>query len=732
MGEVYRARDAGLKRDVALKVMPADVASDPVRVARFQREAELVAALSHPGIAAIYGLAEANGIRALVLELVEGETLAERLSRAPLPLETALDLGRQLAVALDYAHERGIVHRDLKPSNIKLTPDGQLKVLDFGLAKAVEADGAGNSQGGRTMASDSSGASTLTSPAVISQAGMLLGTAAYMAPEQARGQTVDRRADIWAFGCVLFEMLTGRRAFEGETVSDTISTILAREPDWAALPKGTSSGTRRLLTRCLQKDVRLRLPQIGVARLDLAETDAPATAIGATPNSPGRWLWLAAAGVALAAMAAGGVLLLRPVADSAQGVGIVRFEVGPPPGAVRIGHMSGNRGTQSPAPHMAVSPDGKALALVASRADGNVRLWVRSLSSTEVRELAGTDDASFPFWSPDGTRVAFFASARLKHVRLDSGSIVDVCPAELGEGGTWGADDTILFAPTPSSGIVRVSANGGSAQPVTSPDISKVFHRWPAFLADGRRFVYLEVTGPAQGVVRLRSLETGEDREVMPSATRALPVGEFLLFAREGRLVAQPFDDQAGQMLGEPVLIADSVGSSDVNSRAGFHASESGVLVHRAGFIANRRLVWLDRTGREAEQVGEEGPITRLALSADGKKAAVEVDAVPSVGSLFQTPSDLWFVDVERGGIRNRLTSEPGDEFSPVWSPDGGSLYLRRKPWAERVQRNPRPREAVGKRRRTLRVSRRVWHGTLRCNARRTCGDWRYSNAAPA
>jgi hypothetical protein len=572
MGEVYRARDSALGREVAIKALPPEFAADAERVSRFEREAQALAALQHPHIAGIHQLLEHDGARYLVLELVPGETLAARIARGPLPLDEALPLAREIAEALEAAHDRGIVHRDLKPANVMVTPDGHAKVLDFGLAKLLDATPEAPSGALATSP-------TMTSPAHLRGAtsrGVILGTAAYMSPEQARGRPVDRRADVWAFGAVLFEMLTGRTAFPGETVSDTISAVLSAEPDWHALPAATPAAVHRLLRRCLVKDARQRLPHIGIARLEVDER-AGTEAMSSSPRRARGWLWPAVA--ALAVVAAAAVAIWPRQAPPGDRDDVIRFEVGPPEGTTRLGHTSGGRGTNTPAPHYAVSPDGRTLVFAAARPSGAITLWLRDLAMVSSRELPGTDDASFPFWSPDGRHVAYFASGHLMRVPIAGGRTVGVAPAAAGEGGTWGPDGTIVFAPTQEGGLWRVPSSGGNAQPITTPPDGTA-DRWPQFVDGGRRLLYLSARTGGRGMARLLDLASGTSVDVLETPTRVMAASGWLVFHDSGRLMAQPFDEATGRLSGAATALVESVGASPANRRAGFHLSP-GMLVHR-------------------------------------------------------------------------------------------------------------------------------------------------------
>jgi serine/threonine protein kinase len=471
MGEVYRARDTKLGRQVAVKILPDDFVKDPSRVARFQREAQALAALNHPHIAQIYGFDDTGDIHALVMELVEGPTLADRIAQGPIPLDEALPMARQLAEALEAAHEQGIIHRDLKPANIKVRPDGTVKVLDFGLAKLTDADMA-------ATASAMTQSPTITSPAMMTGAGMLLGTAAYMAPEQARGKTVDKRADIWAFGCVLYEMLTGQRTFAKDDVSDTLAMVLMKEPDWSHLPAATPPAIRTLLRRCLEKDRKRRLPDIGVARLEIDDAVAPPASLteSATksPRSPGRRLaWPLAAVATAAAIALAALHFSEP---SPEPGAPIRFSVLPPADTTLAGEGQW------------LSPNGRHLAfrVAPSSAPINqgpaVTLAIRSFDDENVRILVGTEGVSNAFWSPDGRFLAFFAAGKLQKIDVTGGPPQVICDAPIAgggssTGGTWGRDGTIIFGNgAPGTGLFRVASGGGTPVAVTKLGEDEVSH----------------------------------------------------------------------------------------------------------------------------------------------------------------------------------------------------------------------------------------------------------------
>ena len=481
MGEVYRARDTRLKRDVALKVLPADVAGDIERLARFQREAEVLASLNHPHIAHIHGVEESNGTTALIMELVEGEDLAHRIARGPIPIDDALPIAQQIADALEAAHEQGIIHRDLKPANIKVRPDGMVKVLDFGLAKALD-----------TKARSAAAEPTITSPAMTMR-GMILGTASYMAPEQAKGKAIDRRADVWAFGAVLYEMLSGRRAFVGEDVTDTIVAVVSREPDWAALPANTPVTIHKLVRRCLEKDRKRRLDSAADARLEIEDAlSAPLTIATPVPDAntgAARLPWALVAMLGLTLVA--GLIMWAPWQPSLV-LPEARLDIVTP-------------GTDKPT-SFALSPDGRHVVFVAS-SDGASRLWVRPLATTTAQPLPGTEGATAPFWSPDSRSIAFYAANALKRIDLGGGAPQILAEAGTFRGGTWCADGVILYAPSAIGPLWRVSATGGTPAMLPMPDARHQSHRWPQVLPDGRRFLFYAVGPPDTKGIYLGALD---------------------------------------------------------------------------------------------------------------------------------------------------------------------------------------------------------------------------------
>jgi eukaryotic-like serine/threonine-protein kinase len=673
MGEVYRARDSRLGRDVALKVLPAALATDPDRLARFHREAQVLAALNHSNIAAIHGVEDSGDVHALVMELVEGPTLAERIAQGPIPVADALPIAKQIAEALEAAHEQGIIHRDLKPANIKVRDDGTVKVLDFGLAKLADAGRtmtglAGEPGSGRPALSLSP---TLTSPAMVTGVGMILGTAAYMAPEQARGRLVDRRADIWAFGAVVFEMLTARRAFDGEDVTDLIVAVMSREPDWAALPAAMPRAIRDLLKRCLDRDVTMRLRDIGEARVAIQRAIAdpqPEEPASASPHVSRRRRTMATAGwaVAAASVLAGGAaaawMWSRPVPEAPS----YRATLLPPdrnPWAVA-----------TPATRFSVSPDGRQMAFLAAAAEGINQIWVRRLDSLEAQPLNGTDNAILVFWSYDSRRIAFASGGKLRVMTASGGPAIAIADTSSNNGGSWNRDDVILFTPDASGGIFRIKAAGGAAVALTHPDKAEneSGHWQPFFLPDGRHFLYHQTGSRSHpnGAVYVASID-GEEKPALliDWGSNAQYADGRILFMREGTLMAQPFDVDRLALHGEPVPVAEQIAVGGSTGRsAAVSVSRTGVLLYQAGGSnAESQLTWYDRSGKEVGRIPVPGDAGDLQLSPDGSRVAVSnVDQ-------YARGRDLWLIDVKRG-VRTRFTFDPGDEIAPVWSPDGAQI----------------------------------------------------------
>jgi serine/threonine protein kinase len=642
MGEVYRARDPRLGRDVALKVLPPAFAQDPERMARFEREAQVLASLNHPNISALYGLEESDGVRALVLELVEGPTLADRMAPGPLPLEEALPLARQIAEALEEAHDKGVTHRDLKPANVKVRPDGTVKVLDFGLAKALGDDPAASNL-------ENSPTRSVVSP---TRAGVILGTAAYMSPEQAKGLPVDRRTDIWAFGVVLAEMLSGRRMYTGATAFDIMASVVRDEP---AIPEAPP-GIQRLLRRCLEKDPRRRLQAIGEARLLLEDphhSDERAASPPPVPRARRLLPWAVAGLFFLATLVVSVAYFRRPPPEEAP---VTKFTLLPPE------NTSFNE--------IAVSPDGRRVAFTARAASGTTQLWVRPLDSLSAQPLAGTEGASLPFWSPDSRSLGFFAAGKLKKVEASGGPPQTLFNAAVPRGGAWNRDGVIIFSPNGGAPLYRVSAAGGEPQPVTALDPARqeTGHIWPQFLPDGQHFLFFAPSSqPENTGIYLASLDSKTPTRVLGTTSSAAYASGYLLYLRERTLLAQPFDLASFATAGEAVPVAEPV-QIDSLLRARFSLSQSGVLVYdSSGSGSSSRLLWFDRAGKPLGSVGDPGDYTNLNLSPDDQRvAAARRD--PQTGR-----QDIWLFDLSRGGS-SRFTFGPGSASSPVWSSDGSRI----------------------------------------------------------
>ena len=654
---MYRATDTRLNREVAIKVLPDSFANHPDRLARFDREAQLLASLNHPNIAAIYGVEE----RALVLELVEGPTLAERIAQRAIPLDEALAIARQIAEAVEYAHDKGVIHRDLKPANIKINPEARVKVLDFGLAKALASEPA---------SADPAASPTMTLRATLE--GVILGTAAYMSPEQARGKTVDRRADIWAFGVVLYEMLAGRTLFgHGETVTDTLASVVREEPDWTALPSDTPVQVRRVLERCLQKDPRNRLRDIGDVRLLLDEkSDAlPAPAIRKR-QSRKPWILAAGCGVLSIVLAAALAVSSGWFHPKPADVGALRFVATLPEGA--------SFDSMPAAPHSVPSPNGRIIAIAATEKSTNKRfLWTRTLGSFTAQRLDRTEGATLPFWSPDGQYVGFHADGKLRKIAIAGGTPQTLCEAPgPPASGTWNTQGTILFDSTMGNGnLMRVAAGGGVAPPATRLDQSagERVHAWPQFLPDGKYFVYLALNSDAtKSAIYIQELDSGKRFLVMRNATRAAfaPPG-YLLFTREGTLFAQPLDMKSFQLQGEAVPVAEDVNDNVANGVSTFAVSENGVLSYRTvGSAANQQLAWYSRDGKRIASVGEPGGYSELSLSPDGKSAAVRRRGTKGM------EGDIWVMNLDTG-VNTRITFDARLSYrSPAWSPDSQRIAV--------------------------------------------------------
>ncbi len=718
MGEVYRARDSRLGREVAIKVLPDAFTKDSERLARFEREARVLASLNHPNIGSIYGLEESNGTRFLVLELVPGETLADMigggadraatgkdinpavvatprgrpfaeeslgrphraartssshaLGERSYPFETdeALKIARQIAEALEAAHEKGIIHRDLKPSNIKVTPEGKVKVLNFGLAKA--------------FAPEESSPSLSMSPTLSVQSmreGIILGTAAYMSPEQERGKALDKRTDIWSFGCVLYETLTGQQTFSGETVTDIFAAIVKNDPDWQLLPNSTPENIRLLLRRCLQKDLDRRLHDVADARIEIEEAlNVPSSTLPLSPSatlpltpSPtplklSRHLWLAWSLVAvlfLGLMALGAAFIYLHQAPATERS--IRFVFNPP-----------EKYSFPDFTIPVVSPDGLHVAFPAVSSDGKISIWALSFDSFTARPLAEiTVRVTSPcFWSPDNRFLAFLDNGKLKKIDLAGGPALTLCDLPTSTflyGGTWNRDGVILFASERAGVLQRVSAAGGTPTPLTTLDQTRheTTHWYPRFLPDGRHFLYLALGASREnGAICMGSLDSKETRRLFNASSNVEYVSPgYLLFHREGTLMAQPFDSAKLNITGEPFPVAEQV--SYFGTLASFSTSDGGVLAYKTGAsLTFAKLVWFDRTGKEIGAVNSSG--LRLSvprLSPDEKRLAVQaLDATSNA-------PDIWLVDLSRN-VPSRFTFDPAPDLNPIWSPDGKRIVF--------------------------------------------------------
>ena len=653
MGEVYRARDNKLQREVALKLLPKAFAQDPERLARFRREAQVLAQLNHTNIAAIYSVEQSGETHFLVMELAPGETLRDRIKRGPVPIEEALDIAKQIAAGLEAAHEKPIVHRDLKSANVKGTPEGVVKILDFGLARAFAADA------GSSDPADSPTLTGMTAP------GTILGTAAYMSPEQARGKTVDKRTDIWALGCVLYEMLTGKHAFEGEDVTDILASVVKSEPDWQALPEATPTKVRELLRRCLQKDKDRRSRDAAEIQLQIQEAlEAPAPETPTVPKAaPPVPLWRRPIPLVLASLAVGAIIAglalwnLRPTPPQP----VTRFAVQlPPEDRIQTTFSSS----------VAISPDGSHVVYTGPGADR--QLYLRSLDSPEANPIPGTEGGDNPFFSPDGQWIGFFASRKLMKVAVSGGPALTLCDApNVAVGATWGPDDTIVFSADNAEGrssLFRVPAAGGMPTMLTQPDAANL---WPEFLPGGNTLLFMSATSNNMDNAQIEALnlETGERRVLVQGGTypRYAPTGH-LIYHQAGTVMAVPFDVDRLEVTGAsaPVLegVMSSLTAGGIPSGTGvaqFDFSRTGSLVYIAGTqAAESTLVWVDEAGAVEPLSAPPRNYLRPTLSPDGRQIAVNIQG---------ETSDIWIYDIARGTL-TRLTFE-GNNTGPVWTPDG-------------------------------------------------------------
>jgi hypothetical protein len=667
MGEVWRATDSKLKREVAIKVLPAAFTADPERLQRFEREAQLLAQLHHPHIASIFGLEESDGVQGLVMELVEGEDLAARIARGPLPLEEALPIAQQIAQALEAAHERGIVHRDLKPQNVKLTADGTVKVLDFGLAKAMDA------VGGSASAELARSPTIMNSPTLTAagtQLGVILGTAAYMAPEQARGGVVDKRADVWAFGVVLHEMLTGRSLFAGPTVSDTLAGVLKTEIDWRALPAATTPAIRTLLRRCLERNPKNRLHDIADARIVIEEVlrgDAEAGAMATPGPAPARRFALLPWAITALAVALAAVIGLR---------GGARPPAAPRPlttFGVLVPHQQFL--TRSQSPLLDLSADGRTLLFVAE-GDRRPMIFRRSFDRMAVHSVDGTEGAEQPLLSPDGRWIAFFAGGMLRKVPVEGGAAVALAEARAPRGASWAPDGSIVYSPVFNSALFRLGSTGGTPSAVTELDTAKGerSHRWPQVLPDGRTVLFTVglVTSPGDydgAQIEALRLDSGERRVVLRGARMArYSATGYLVYQRGAMLLAVRFDPQRLETLGEPFTFQDGVGG-DTSSGAGYFAvSAAGTVavVPEAAIPSDRVLVLVDHAGRETELAAPPAAFNQPSFSPDGRRIAF------AIGGGSAGDDDVYVFELATARLQ-RLTFGLGHGL-PAWSADGERL----------------------------------------------------------
>ena len=669
MGQVYRARDTRLNRDVAVKILPDALLHDQDPLARFRREAQVLASLNHPNIATIHGLEESDGVRALVMEFVEGRTLAEIIAGSPagsgapverLSLSEAVNIARQIAEALEAAHEQGIIHRDLKPANVIVRDDGTVKVLDFGLAKALDPAYAAAQAGvGGPIAT----APTVTSPAVTNL-GVILGTAAYMSPEQARGKPVDKRADIWAFGVVLYEMVTGRRLFQGENVTDVLAAVVKDPPDFSAAPPAL----RRLLEKCLEKDPHSRLRDISSVPLLLEETVGTPTATTVHSRSKAPLAIAAVMAVVAAAASAAAFFAWRRAAPAPQPI---EFSIAAPTGTTLANIHSGS----------AVSPDGQYVVFSAGAAGGPASLWLRELRSMDARQLTGTERATSPVWSPDGKSIAFMADKQLKRLDLAGGPVVtlaDVPRADPNQPGAWSRDGVIVFGCP--CGLDRVSASGGAVTPIRKVDggIRETAYAAPQFLPDGDRFIYFVVSSDpkVQGVYASSLANPAQRTLILNTGAKAVfvpPRGKrpgYLLWMQGQTLQARPFDADSLQWKGDPFSLAEGVATAP--GRAAFWVSGNGLLLYARGAPLDPKLplVWFGIDGKPLGDAAPEGPYNAISIAPDQQRVALTRYGIPRTDDPH---SDIWVWDFARH-TNTRITFGPTTDENPVWSPDGKQI----------------------------------------------------------
>jgi eukaryotic-like serine/threonine-protein kinase len=666
MGEVYRARDTRLGRDVAVKVLPEHLSSNSDLKLRLEREAKAISSLNHPHICILHDVGSQNGMEFLVMEHLEGETLADRLHRGPLPLNEALSFAIQITGALDKAHAHGVIHRDLKPANIMLTKSGA-KLMDFGLAKPAGAVSVAANAGPYTPSTPTMNIATLSADAsTLTQKGTVVGTFQYMAPEVLQGTEANAQSDIFSFGCLLYEMITGRRAFEGKSQLSVLGAILDHEPERiSVLNPGLPPRLDETVHRCLAKNPEQRYGCIHDVRIQLegiAQAASQSQSPLEQPPSSSKLAWLIAAVAALIAVSIAAAYLLQ----APKPASLVQSSIVPPPGTSFVTMLP------SSGPPV-LSPDGTRLAFTARDTKGKVLLYVRSLASSAAQPLSGTDDAMYPFWSADGRQLGFFADGKLKKIDAGGGPAQDVCDVGAARGGTWNQDGTILFTPSTTQAIMRVSAAGGTAEPVSKLDSerSENSHRWPTFLPDGKHFLYWARSskGPHEDVIYIGELGSAKTKMLMQSDSIATYASGYLLFLRDQALMAQPFDLKRLELSGDPVLVAQQVGFNGATAHPLFTVSQTGILVYQSGNIQSGwDLLWLGRDGKPAGSFPQSDRYIGPVLSHDGKRVVVGIfTGSAGVG-------DLWIYDLERG-TSTRLTFGPANNSRPVWSPDDKTIY---------------------------------------------------------
>jgi len=654
MGEVYQARDTQLGRDVAVKVLPASLSTDTTRMQRFEQEASAASALNHPNILVVHDIGALDGSPYVVSELLEGETLRTRIAGTPLGQRRAVDYALQIAHGLAAAHEKGIVHRDLKPDNIFITNDGRVKILDFGVAKLTQLD-ANQAQ------------TEIPTRRVDTDPGVVMGTVGYMSPEQLKGRAVDQRSDIFSFGAVLYEMLSGRRAFHGESAAETMSAILKEDPpELSATNKTVTPALERIVDHCLEKNPEARFHSARDLAFALEALSGSNAISGETTVistiATGRWtrreliLASVAAIGSLAAIALAIAMTVSHFRPTQTERRAVRLLINPP--------------EKSAFSSFAISPDGLRLAFVATDVSGKSLLWVRPFESIAAQPLSGTEEATLPFWSPDSRFVGFFAGGKLKKVELSAGTVQTLCGATVPRGGTWNADGVILFAPTPNDPIYRVAAAGGDSISLTKLDPARQesSHRWPYFLPDGRHFLYSVNGGPQSQGIYVTSLDGKENRRLLntPNSVVAYAAPGYIFFRRESTLMGQAFDADKLELSGEPFPIAEQIGYDVASFQTFFSVSQTGVLVYSSGSYGNTQQTWIDRTGKEIGLLGGPGNFIRASVSPDGKQLAVD-------GVDLQGNRDIWLIELA-SGKPTRFSFDPATDLFAVWSPDGSRI----------------------------------------------------------